>query len=62
MLTAEELDAKYQAGFKTLQPGRQCPPCQRCGGVMEPWDLWLVTGAECTACGWGMSEGSGCLL
>ena len=56
------LDAAYQAGFANLGPGEVCPPCPACGGKMEPWDAWLVTGAECTICGWNMSEGSGCLL
>jgi hypothetical protein len=56
------LDEKYQEGFKTLQPGQDCPPCPRCDGKMVPWDAWLVTGANCEDCDWGMSEGSGSLL
>lgn len=60
-LDAEKLDAAYQAAFATLKPGEVCPPCPACGGVMKPWDAWLVTGASCTSCGWNMNEGSGCL-
>lgn len=37
------------------------PPCPHCCGPMEAWDAWLVTGAQCIACGWNYSEGSGCL-
>jgi len=59
--SCSDLDAKYQSGFKNLQPGEVCPPCPACEGKMEPWDAWLVTGATCTACGWNMNEGSGCL-
>lgn len=59
---ADTLDARYQEGFKRLGPGQACPPCPRCGGIMVPWDAWLVTGASCSSCSWGMSEGSGCLL
>lgn len=50
--------AKYAAG------GRKgpLPPCPACGGAMEAWDCWLVTGAACAVCGWNYSEGSGCLV
>lgn len=63
-MTVEEqrLDQKYQDGFKTLRPGECCPPCPACGGVMVPWDAWLVTGAECSECGWNMSEGGGAII
>lgn len=56
------LDEKYQRGFANLKPNEICPPCPSCGGEMEPWDAWLVTGATCLKCRWNMSEGSGCLL
>ncbi len=59
---ARFLDQKYQDGFKNLKPEDVCPPCPSCNGKMEPWDLWLVTGADCTVCGWSMTEGTGCLL
>lgn len=66
-LSAADLDQKYQDGFKdapkNLKPGQTwMPPCPRCGGAMVPWDAWLVTGASCPTCKWGMSEGSGCLV
>jgi len=64
----ERLDKKYQDGFKDapkqLPKGMPywCPPCPKCNGEVVPWDAWLVTGAKCKDCGWGMSEGTGCLL
>jgi len=60
--TWEELDKKYQEGFKVLKEGQDCPPCPSCNGKMVPWDCWLVTGAKCEKCGWNMTEGTGCLL
>ncbi len=57
-----DLDAKYQAGFASLGKDEVCPPCPACGGKMVPWDMWLVTGAKCSVCGWNMTEGTGCLL
>ena len=60
------LDEKYQEGFKqapeVIPEGGWCLPCPRCEGKMIPWDYWLVTGATCESCGWGMTEGTGCLL
>ena len=61
------LDQAYQDGFKNAptDPEEQkgwMPPCPRCGGQMEYFDLWLVTAVSCTVCKWGMSEGSGCLI
>ena len=65
-LEALRLDQKYQDGFAKapaeIPKGGWCPPCPRCGGVMKPWDTWLVTGANCQDCNWGMTEGSGSLL
>lgn len=56
-----ELDARYQRLFKNLQPGQVCPPCPRCGGLVAPIDMHVITGAECTVCKWSMIEGTGCL-
>lgn len=58
------LDQTYQDGFKDpLNLSKEgCPPCPRCNGKMIPWDAWLVTGAKCEECGWGMTEGTGRVL
>lgn len=59
--SAVELDSRYQRLFKDLKPGQVCPPCPRCGGLVVPLDMHIITGAECTVCKWSMVEGAGCL-
>lgn len=63
--THRALDDEYQRRFKDAPenpPLGWMPRCPRCEGEMKAWDAWLVTGATCTKCGWGMTEGTGCLL
>jgi hypothetical protein len=44
---SSDLDRKYQEGFANapaeIPEDGWCPPCPSCGGVMKPWDAWLVT-------------------
>ena len=56
-----ELEKVWLKALERHKPGTPLPPCPACGGVMEFWDAWLVTGESCTACGFSSCEGSGVL-
>ena len=58
-MTAEQ---QWLEALKSWKRGEPLPPCPICGGKMESWDAWLITGETCESCKWSSCEGTECLI